>query len=95
MGYYKKNQPLFKNRLISEFIKADIRAGLALVGIADDHKFKDVHLQRRALSEAKTAYLTARELASESNDLSTDEIKWITENLYKLKKALQRLGKAG
>jgi hypothetical protein len=88
----KKGAGHYKNRLAVEFIKAEIRAGLAMISVASNMVFYDAGCKRRAIASAREAYFTARELAVGNRELVTEDAVWIAKNLYKLELALNRLG---
>jgi len=87
----KKRAGYYKNRLTVEFIKAEIRAGLALASFASNMVFYDVFYKRRAIASAREAYFSARKLAVGNRELVTEDAIWIAKNLYRLELALNRL----
>src|SRR5260370_26309851 len=90
----KKGAGHYKNRLAVEFIKAEIRAGLALTSVASNMVFYDAGYKRRAIAGAREAYFTARKLAEGNREIVTivtEDALWIPKNLYKLDLALDRL----
>jgi hypothetical protein len=90
MEFESQSRP--KNRVMVEFIKAEIRTGIMLVNLASAIMFCDAGHHSKFIADAREAYFTARKLAVGNRELATEDALWIAKNLYNLELALKRLG---
>ena len=89
MRFERQSRP--KNRVMVEFIKAEIRTGIMLSNLAAAIMFCDSGHRSTFIADAREAYFTARKLALQIRGLVTDDAIWIARNLCSLKMALERL----
>jgi hypothetical protein len=84
-----------KNRVMVEFIKAEIRTGIMLANLAAAIMFCDAGHRSTFIADARQAFFTARKLAVanlEIGTIVTEDALWIAKNLYNLELAINRLG---